>query len=308
MGDCLFTLKKTVKRNAVITGIVRFFFDAVRNRLKRKTALFICKNYKHLFEKYDNLTPPAAETAANYPVWTCWFQGKENMPEIIKMCYRTLLRNAGGHTVNLITSDNYMDFVDIPEYIREKHKKNIISHTHYSDILRIHLLCKYGGLWLDATTFISSELPSFDGFSYWTGRWNGGYRRARATLSTDFLSYCLPNDILWSFLKEFYLDYWKKYNKLISYYTLEVAMRCAYENIKSVKAATDKVPITRQGMLDLYSMLNSEYNPEKYKALCEEVCFHKLTHKEDFRKYTKDGKPTFYGYLCRQYEQWRDAE
>jgi hypothetical protein len=147
------------------------------------------------------------------------------------------------------------------------------------------------------TTFVSGELPTFGEFSYWTGRWNGGCNFSRNAQFTDFLSYCLPNDILWSFLKDFYIDYWGKNNKLISYYILEVAMRCAYEDIKHVQNATDAVPITRQGMFNLYSMLNSEYNEEKYKTLCEEVCFHKLTYKEDFKKHTVGGKPTFYGYL-----------
>jgi len=265
-------------------------------------AAYISKNYKHLFEKYNNLTAPVTDTIVDYPVWTCWLQGKESMPETIKMCYHSLLRNAGGHIVNLITSSNYGEFVNIPEYIREKYKKEVISHTHFSEILRIHLLCKYGGLWIDATTFVSSELPSFGGLSYWTGRWNGGCRFVRNKQFTDFLSYCLPNDILWNFLKEFYLDYWVKNDKLAAYYILEVAMRCAYENIKSVKDVTDMVPITKQGMFDMHSMLNSEYNPKKYKTLCEEVCFHKLTYKEDYRKYTIGGKLTFYGYLYQQYK------
>jgi hypothetical protein len=282
---------------------MRVFFDAVRDRAKHKMAAYIRENYQHLFKKYNNMTPTVTVAATDYRVWTCWLQGEKNMPETVKMCYRFLLKNAGKRKVNLITSDNCGEFVDIPGHIREKYEKNIISRTHYSEVLRIRLLCEYGGLWIDPTTFVSSELPSFRGFSYWTGRWNGGCRFSRSKQFTDFLSYCLPNDILWGFLNEFYIDYWDKNDKLISYYILETAMRCAYENIKPVKDATDAVPITGQGMFDLYSMLNSEYNEEKYKALCEEVRFHKLTYKEDFRKYTKSGKLTFYGYLYQLYEQ-----
>jgi len=302
MGNSLFILKKTIKKNPVLTRIARLFFDAARNAAKRRAAAYIRKHYKHLFDKYNGLSVPQISSNVNYPVWTCWLQGEENMPETVKMCHHSLIKNAEGRKVTLITSDNYADFVDIPENIREKHTKGIISRTHYSDIIRIHLLCKYGGLWIDATTFVSGKLPTFDGFPYWTGRWNGGRRFSRTKQFTDFLSYCLPNDVLWSFLKDLYIDYWGKFDKLSSYHFLEVAMRCAYEDIESVKIATNAVPVTRQGMFDLYTLLNSEYDQETYDALRNEICFHKMTYKEDFRKRTVNGKQTFYGYLYGTYE------
>ena len=43
----------------------------------------------------------------------------------------------------------------------EKHKNNIIDNTHFSDLLRLELLIKYGGTWIDASVLITKYDKSF---------------------------------------------------------------------------------------------------------------------------------------------------
>lgn len=40
-------------------------------------------------------------------------------------------------------------------------EKGIITNTHFSDLLRIELLINHGGLWLDATTYLTGTLPNY---------------------------------------------------------------------------------------------------------------------------------------------------
>ena len=307
MKKLIFMIKKAVKRNSAITNLIRRIIEARTNVTKRKMADYFCENYRDLFEKYNALpatsTEDAGENGKAYPVWVCWFQGEESMPETIRMCYNSLLKNAGGRKVHLITLDNYSGFADIPEHIREKNRKGILSHTYLSEVLRACLLSKYGGLYIDATVYVSGELPSFDGMPFWTGKWNNGGKFARSKPFVEFLSYCLPGNILWCFLRDLSFDFWEKHDKLIDYHFFEVAIRCACEKIGAVRDMIDKVQATQQGIFDLYSLANLEYDPQKYGALCKEVRFHKLTYKEDFRKETKGGKTTFYGHLYQMYEK-----
>ena len=37
----------------------------------------------------------------------------------------------------------------------DKYKKGIFTRTHFSDILRLELLTKYGGTWIDASVLIT---------------------------------------------------------------------------------------------------------------------------------------------------------
>jgi len=299
-------IRKAIKKFPVVTKFLRGAVAFLRDINYRKASVRIKRNYKRLAEKYNNVTDIPTEnerglsTPKPYPIWVVWLQGEENMPETVKICRDSLLKNADGHKVNLITESNYAEFVDIPEYIYEKYKKGIISPAHFSDVLRVCLLSKFGGLWVDATIYVSEKLPSFDTFSFWTGKWTDGCDYAKERKWTSFLLYCLPDSPFACFIKECFFKYCGENRKFVSYFLIDIFISLAYDEINIVKDLMNRVPATQRGMSDLYAMLNSEYNEEEYKALCKEICFHKLSYKDDFKKCTKDGKQTFYGYLTQK--------
>ena len=79
------------------------------------------------------------------------------MPDIVKACYNSIQRHACNHPVILITEENFRDYIDMPEYIINKQKEGYIDITHFSDILRMMLLTKHGGIWMDSTLLIPSK-------------------------------------------------------------------------------------------------------------------------------------------------------
>ena len=80
-------------------------------------------------------------------IWQCWFQGKEKAPALVKTCLQSVEKfKRDKQKVVIITAKNYTDYVSLPSFIIEKWEKGIISHAQLSDILRINLLAKYGGL------------------------------------------------------------------------------------------------------------------------------------------------------------------
>jgi len=225
------------------------------------------------------------------------------MPEVVKVCYASLLKNADGQKRNLIPADNYALFADVPEYIIEKHKKGMISHTHFSDILRMCLLSKHGGLWIDATVYVSGKLPSFDGVPFWTGKWSNGRKSLLKRVS--FLLNCMPNSPFASFVKDCFFKYCSENDRFATYLLLDVFMDLAYERVSVVRDLMDGVPEVQRGLYDLYHILNTEYDEEEYLSLCKDICFHKLTYREDYFKRTKSGKPTFYGHLV---QEWKNPQ
>ena len=46
---------------------------------------------------------------------------------------------------------NLDKYIHLPNYILEKYKQGIITKPHFSDIIWIELLIKYGGTWVDAS-------------------------------------------------------------------------------------------------------------------------------------------------------------
>lgn len=103
-------------------------------------------------------------------IWQCWLQGEENMPEIVKTCIKSVNNIYPDKKHILITEKNLNEYIKFPEYIYEKYKAGMISKIHFSDFLRIALLEKYGGLWLDSTIYLTDRLPNeaftMDFFTY----------------------------------------------------------------------------------------------------------------------------------------------
>ena len=250
--------------------------------------------------------------AENYQVWVLWWQGEVNMPQNVRICYNTLKYYCNGHKVNLLTKDNYKNFVSLPDYILKKAEKKAISITHLSDILRISLLFEHGGLWLDATVLLSAPLPVLppicSHLGFWTPKDDGnilevcsGARNwiVREGRWLTFCFYCSKHNILAEFVRAMFFDYQKKYTLFLDYYLFDYFIAIAYDTIKYVRIMIDSVPENNPKVHELKERLNlnSEYNKIAFDELCRYTIFHKLNWSENFREYTEDGKLTYFGYI-----------
>ena len=125
----------------------------------------ILGNYGDLLSKYKNETVNSQETIReDSPIWVMWWQGEEAMPDIVKICYASIRKNAGKHPVHLITAQNYKEFLTGYPYnpqIEQFFSKKMIGVTHFSDIIRFCLLYIHGGIWLDSTLYITKPIDDF---------------------------------------------------------------------------------------------------------------------------------------------------
>lgn len=97
---------------------------------------------------------PLAPRYVPKTIWMYWSQGWENAPEIVKQCrYSWVLMNPGWDVVAL-DADLVSGYVDMSDLLAGKD----IGHAAYSDVLRLHLLHKFGGVWVDATTVCAKPL------------------------------------------------------------------------------------------------------------------------------------------------------
>ena len=127
----------------------------VERQLRKQQAIteILQKKYAYLINKHSCklYKSPLCYSGENGPIWTFWWQGEQAMPPIVRICYQSLLRNAGTHPVHLITKENIDKYIEFPSHIMKKVRNGHITLTHFSDILRMCLLYQYGGLWMDAT-------------------------------------------------------------------------------------------------------------------------------------------------------------
>jgi len=139
-------------------SIIGIYNQYLLRKMDNSMLSFLTRDYSEWIKNYKNLPIPEHGTDNSGTIWVCWFQGEENAPLLVKKCIESIRRNAGSHPVILITLENYMQYVDMPEHIMKLALENQITLTQLSDILRIKLLATHGGMWIDSTMFYCNPL------------------------------------------------------------------------------------------------------------------------------------------------------
>lgn len=94
-------------------------------------------------------------------IFICWFQGFDNAPEIVQQCLRSwTYYNSTTWNIIKLDNSNLGQYIQLDKFI-DPQKQSEISINHLSDIIRIMILNRYGGVWVDATTFCNTSLDQW---------------------------------------------------------------------------------------------------------------------------------------------------
>lgn len=306
-------LKQDIKEYSVKLAVVRFLgsifriikinslSDYFQNKKNDLVISYLEKKYLYVFLKYQNIKD--LSIANNYltaPIWICWFDGIEFAPPLVKRCIESIYNHANGHPVNLITWDNISDYIDIPIYIQKKVLNKQMSYAHYADIVRIFLLEKYGGIWLDATIFCTQELPD-EYFRYDFFSCKSNVSSPGCISQNRWTTFCIggkKGHILFKVLKEFFLEYWKKEKHAIDYLFFDDAIDIAYRLIPKVQNDIDSIPLNNIRRDEMIGRFANIWNESSLNDLLEsKTILFKLGYREKvfLQKYTSDHKLTIYG-------------
>ena len=91
-------------------------------------------------------------------IWLFWSQGVSEAPFIVKKCIDSWVKENPTWDVVVLDENN------LNKYISLNLPKNVIANlciAHQSDLIRLALLSKYGGIWTDATTFCTKPLDEW---------------------------------------------------------------------------------------------------------------------------------------------------
>lgn len=246
------------------------------------------------------------------PVWVCWWQGEDSMPELVKMCFRRLKDTLPYDIVelHLITFDNYRDYVEFPEHIERKFKEKKITMTTLSDILRFCLLSKYGGFWMDATVFFTGDFPKeYLEKPFYSQKMYDPVKCQREACKGRWCGFFMTgysHNPLFEFVRDAFFEWWKKYDDIVDYVLIDYLILLGYKRIPEIRQLIDDVPDNNTEIFEMYQVLHLPYTKELYERLTEQNIIHKLTYKIDLRKETADGEETLYQHLLRDvYENER---
>lgn len=262
---------------------------------------FLDKNFSGIAKKYQNFTGNSeSEKNQKKIIWIFWWQGYENAPVLVKKCLDSIKTHANGAETVLITKENFSKYTNFPPFILEKLNSKKITLTHFSDILRMDLLSKHGGLWLDATIFVSRDIPpEYFSMPYFSIHYKTSTSKIARGRWTGFCQGAKQGSLIHSFCNDVFLSYWEKYDKLIDYFLIDYVMDFGYKNIPEFKNLVDSLPFNNEGVKKLDSRFNDIYSKEQLDSILSESVFFKLNWKREY-KLENNGKPTFYAKFMEQ--------
>jgi hypothetical protein len=309
MGNKISKIVRFYRQFGLVFSTKYYFYKLFKKDKKYINLVYryLLEDNAEIIEKYRSLNNFKKDNHCKKlktPVWVCWWQGYDNMPSLCKMFYKRLSEMLPDNAeLILVTRDNYLKYASIPDVIRNRFEQGCISMTTYSDVLRNYLLRDNGGLWIDASVFVSKEiseefLKNRDWWSVNLYEKNANIENLGQKITerkwSGFLQKGTKGNILNSYLCDSFVKYYENHNCLVDYFIQNLYIKAAYENIPQIRDMIDRIPNNNIDVYSLYDNIDKPFNENLFNKWNSGTTFYKMTQKREYKSYI-DGRMTFFG-------------
>ena len=303
--------------------VKRKSFKQIYPAILQKLEPFLEQKYAPVVSKCKIKVSSELEHKRNKVIWFCWLQGMNEAPEIVRVCYHSLKRLTA-YRLEVIDNSNWKEFVELPEYVVRKWEKGRIPAANFSDLLRLELLIKYGGTWVDSTVlctgFKFQDCPSGESAHARDNSSKFGSPLAQSqtssfkyldadlflfqytpegttrgiSISNWFITSCTNNEVLMA-VRDLLYAYWKDYDCTLDYYMFhlffEMVAREYPEQVGAMPYGSS------QRSIALMRHWNEPFKQEQWDRLVSKVAFHKLSCRVP--EQVKNNKGNYYNHIIK---------
>lgn len=293
--------------NALVLSICHFYPNNVfLNKKKNQYILnYMDKLYgdkvrsEQYFQKIEGIG------SYDNKIWFFWWQGEANMPHIVRECYKSACVHRGKREVVFLDKNTVSQYAVIPEKLNCLVGENKIRIATYSDVLRAYLLSAYkGGVWLDATVFLTVDLDEIPELNLGLDFFSIKHIRDEKFVSqfrwSTWFMVSNENNICCSFLYNYLCDYFEDHDDIIDYLMPDVCLRSGYEYNAVIREHIDKIPMTNPNCFSLMENMNEIFDKDVWKVIQQDTNVFKLSYKKSFKDFVLN-KGTFYHCLPNLY-------
>ncbi|MCL1867977.1 MAG: capsular polysaccharide synthesis protein [Paludibacter sp.] len=92
-------------------------------------------------------------------IWQFWYQGiDKSMPKIASACFNSVEKYSSGYEIIKLSKETLNDYIELPDFVWKRFGTGGYDITKLSNLVRLYLLSAYGGIWLDATIYLTKPL------------------------------------------------------------------------------------------------------------------------------------------------------
>lgn len=281
--------------------VKRQSFKTIYPELLKKIEPYLINRYSPIVQGFKSSRSSIQEHKRSKIIWFCWLQGLENAPDIVHACYNSIKQNIPDREIKVIDAKNWKEYVELPEYIVKKWEKGKIPTALFSDLLRLELLIKYGGTWIDSTVLCTGFQDSCSKFQDYLDAELFLFQYTKqgsipVSISNWFITACSNNEVL-MVLRDMLYAYWKDYDCTLDYYIFHL-----FFSMLS-KEYPDEIKAMSYGQsmnsLVLLHHWGEKFDQKKWDKLTNQVSFHKLAFRID--ENVKRDKENFYNHILSEY-------
>ena len=215
-------------------------------------------------------------------IWQFWDNPEgQATPPIVSAAIESTRRFKGDFKHLVLNSATMTHYADLPGYVLDKFRKGQIDYTHFSDLLRLNLLKNHGGIWLDATAYMTDFIPyhiiDADFFVFLTGK--------LTHYPYSFMQSCFIRSKKGAFLCDAWyamcVDYWKKESKKLEYFQIHLMFKTLVEQEPRASKLFEAMPhISEDGSQQLIGdRLLGNFDAAEWSRIKKASFFQKTTYK-----------------------------
>jgi hypothetical protein len=261
---------------------------------------YFAKKYLYLVDDapQNQITPQSPET-----IWQFWDNPKgQPTPDIVKTCIKSVKKFKENFDHKILDTSTIANYTDLPGYVFDRLKKGQMHYAHFSDLLRLNLLKNHGGVWMDATLYMTGPIHGYiineNFFVFLTGK--------LTRFPYSFVQNCFIRAKKGSFLCDAWyrmcVEYWKKENGRIEYFQHQLMFKALILNNPAAKESFAKMPqISEDETLRLGGdNLFKKFDTDEWEDIRRASFFQKTRYKTNGRKYADAANhpDTYFSKLC----------
>lgn len=202
-----------------------------------------------------------------------WAQGWDAAPPLVRMCREQVIQLHDPNEVVLLDEATLPDWIDPPSALKER----LASAAHLADIIRLDLLSRHGGVWLDATCYPTANVLDAIAEPSATGLF--AFTRRTARLSNWLIAASAGNYVV-EMLRVGLNDYWAHYDEPFHYNVFHQMFEAFYLLDETFRATWDAVPVVSTDPPHLFQRaMRGPYDAARFDELLQGCFVHKLTYK-----------------------------
>ncbi|MDR2962874.1 MAG: capsular polysaccharide synthesis protein [Bacteroidales bacterium] len=248
-------------------------------------------------------------------IWQYWHQGvSEQTSKIVAACLTSVQQHKGECEVIVLNKNTVWDYITLPDFVFEKLDKNGFRLAELSNLIRLNLLSAYGGVWLDATMYLTAPIPEVllksDFFAFQRTNtlppdaamflkfdplyfsWNP---RFLAAMLNAFMV-AVPHHKIVDDLLSILLEYWKREEKIGQYYLFQICFNRMMQHKEWRELNCEITGDTDCHRLQIVAM--QPFNKKLFDEITAQSTIHKLTYRFDKLNQIPEG--SFFDYIANE--------